>query len=139
MNIADCTDRFKDDNTHAVVLTDNKGLITFCNDCWLNLCGYTRDEVMNKTNKFLQGTLTEKSITEQIGRDLRYGLDVDTVVTNYKKNGLPFKNHLSITRLDDGFLAEIRDLGKCDYELDYDNAINKRHGITNHQMIELLV
>ena len=139
MNQEECIRLFNDDKNRAIVLTDKHGIITYCNDCWLELCGFTCEEVNNKTNKILQGLLTERDISQQIGRDISYGLDVDTYITNYKKNGMPFKNHLTISKIDDGFIAEIRDVGKCDYEIDYDKAMNKRLCIVNKQMVQVLV
>lgn len=138
MSIQDYIALYENDILHAIVLTDNIGKITYCNDTWLKMCGFTMDDVMGRTNNILQGFLTEKEIVNELDREVRYGLDVEKVVTNYKKDGSPFKNHVTIKKIEDGFLAEIRDLGKCDYELSYDAAINKRLGL-NQEMVTLMV
>ena len=48
---------------------------------------------------------------------------VDVVVTNFKKNGTPFKNNLLISPLEDGFMAEITDLGISDYEKQFNRRL----------------
>ena len=91
MNIRDCTNLYKDNQKRGIILTDKIGVITFCNERWLELCGFTREEVIGKTNKILQGVLTETTLVKEIALDVKSGVDVDTFITNYKKN----KNDIS--------------------------------------------
>tara|TARA_X000001036_G_scaffold381646_1_gene373820 strand:- start:1733 stop:2110 length:378 start_codon:yes stop_codon:yes gene_type:complete len=112
-----------ENSPRSIVLTDFRGNIVDCNNSWLKLCGYRREEVINRSNSILQGPLTEREIVEEIERAISRKETVDVVVTNFKKNGAPFKNNLLISPLEDGFMAEITDLGISDYEKQFNRRL----------------
>ena len=95
------------DDVRSIVLTDRCGKIVYCNASWSLMCGFTLEEVIGKTNAVLQGPLTERYKTEFIKNSLRRGEPFSTTITNYKKNGWPFKNLLTVSPLEDGFCAEV--------------------------------
>lgn len=102
-----------------IILTDKCGKIVYCNDAWSKTCGYSINDVLGKTNGVLQGPLTERDEIDFINKSLKCRMIFSTTLTNYKKDGSPFKNLLYIETLSDGFLAEVQDLGHCDYTLQY--------------------
>ena len=111
------------DSDKNMVYTDFDGYIIDCNNSWLETCGFRREDVINKKNSILQGILTESDVVEEINRGVKMRNVVDVIVTNFKKNGMPFKNRLTITPLADGFLAEVEDMGPSDYEIEYNKRI----------------
>ena len=112
------------DSSRNMLYTDFEGRIIDCNESWLRTCGFEKDEVINKKNSILQGPLTERDAVEEINFGIRMRCPVEVIVTNFKKNGYPFKNRLTITPLEFGFLAEIEDLGISDYEVEYYRRVN---------------
>ena len=111
------------DSVKNLVYTDFDGYIIDCNNSWLETCGFSREEVINKKNSILQGILTESDVVEEINRGVKARKEVDVIVTNFKKNGMPFKNKLTIIPVSDGFLAEVEDMGPSDYEVEYNRRI----------------
>ena len=114
------------DSDKNIIYTDFDGYIIDCNNSWLETCGFRRDEVINKKNSILQGILTERDTVDEINREVKKRNPVDVIVTNFKKSGVPFKNRLQITPVNDGFFAEIQDMGPSDYELEYNRSILRR-------------
>ena len=106
-----------------IIITKRDGTIIECNDAWLKTCGYKREEVINKTNSILQGCLTEADRVREINAATRSGLGILIDVTNFKKDGVPFRNRLSITPHGEYFIAEIQDKGQSDYEISYRKRI----------------
>ena len=90
--------------------------LTFCNQGFSTLTGYDACEIIGRSCDFLQGPGTDPTTIRAIRDALDGGQDFSGIILNYRKNGEPFWNDLSITTLrnDDGgvshFLAVIRDI-----------------------------
>jgi PAS domain S-box-containing protein len=80
-------------------LTDNP--IVFASDGFLELTGYTREQVLGRNCRFLQGTDTNKETVEEIRKKLLYGEDVSVTILNYTADGTPFWNKQFIAALRD--------------------------------------
>ena len=117
------------DVNKGIIITDNLGKILFCNDKWLNLCGFSRDEAIGSTNKILQGPLTEESKKLEIENSIKAKVPINIDITNYKKDKTLFNNNLTINPVSCGFYAEIQDAGISNYEVAYNRAFNKRTSI----------
>ena len=76
--------------------------IVYCNDAFVKLTGYPREEILGRNCRFLQGPDTDKRVV----RDLREGIDqgeaVGTDLVNYRKDGTTFINSLVIVPIRDG-------------------------------------
>lgn len=81
--------------TIAEVRGEERPLI-FANEGFLGLTGYDRDEVLGRDCRFLQGPETEPDVVETVGRSLAAREDVQVTLLNYRKDGTPFWNRLSI-------------------------------------------
>jgi 2,3-bisphosphoglycerate-dependent phosphoglycerate mutase len=80
----------------ALVITDGQGVIVHSNDAWSALCGFTRDEVMGKTNAVLQGPLTNANDTDRLNEKLYTGLPSKGHAVNYRKSGVAFMNDFTV-------------------------------------------
>ena len=76
--------------------------ILYANRTFRRLTGYTLADVRGENLRLLQGPETDPGPVE----DLREGLDIWTPVTvelqNYRKDGTPFRNRVSLVPIDDG-------------------------------------
>ena len=70
--------------------------IIFVNKGFVNLTGYEADEVTGKNSRILQGHSTDPEVTEAIKQAITNEQSITVEIFNYKKNGEPFWNKLTI-------------------------------------------
>lgn len=80
-------------------LQDNP--IVYASDDFLTLTGYTREAVLGRNCRFLQGTDTDKSKVDKIRKAVAEGEDVSVCFINYTADGTAFWNQLFIAALRD--------------------------------------
>ncbi|RYX79384.1 PAS domain-containing protein [bacterium] len=83
-----------------VTITDNRlpdNPIVYCNAAFLELTEYTKEEVLGRNCRFLQGKHTDKQQIEQLAASIRNKQDSHTVLKNYTKSGRPFWNDLQVS------------------------------------------
>ena len=85
-------------------LPDNP--IVECNQPFLDLTGYARDEVIGRNCRFLRGPETEPWLIDKMREGIRAPRPVLVEIVNYRKNGTAFRNAVMIVPLfdDDGVL-----------------------------------
>jgi PAS domain S-box-containing protein len=66
--------------------------IIACNQPFIELTGYTKDEIVGRNCRFLSGPRTEPWLTERINKAVRDRKPVLVDILNYKKDGTPFRN-----------------------------------------------
>jgi PAS domain S-box-containing protein len=71
--------------------------IVLANQAFLDLTGYTAEEVLGRNCRFLQGPQTADAAIDEIRRGLAEGREVDVELVNYRKDGSTFINQLSIS------------------------------------------
>jgi PAS domain S-box-containing protein len=71
--------------------------IVLANQAFLDLTGYTAEEVLGRNCRFLQGPGTAAADIDAIRRGLSERRDVDVELVNYRKDGSTFINQLSIS------------------------------------------
>ncbi|MHA6719582.1 PAS domain-containing protein [Sphingomonas sp. RS6] len=71
-------------------LPDNP--IIDCNDAFIALTGYQRDEILGRNCRFLSGDKTEPWLSEALSAGVREKRPVMVEILNYKKDGTPFRN-----------------------------------------------
>lgn len=84
----------------AMLITDPRQAdnpIVFANNSFLNLTGYTRDEVIGRNCRFLQGPDSDADTIERIRAALRDRIDINVDILNYRKDGSSFWNALYIS------------------------------------------
>jgi PAS domain S-box-containing protein len=80
-------------------LPDNP--IVECNDAFVALTGYARDEIVGQNCRFLSGEKTEPWLTEMLRSGIRRRQPVMVEILNYKKNGAPFRNAVMVAPIFD--------------------------------------
>lgn len=78
--------------------------IIYANEGFCTLTGYTREEVEGRNCRFLQGPNTDPAATAELSRALREKKDCKVELLNYRKDGTPFWNHVSIAFIKDDAL-----------------------------------
>jgi PAS domain S-box-containing protein len=80
-------------------LPDNP--IVDCNLAFIELTGYSREEIIGRNCRFLVGTKTEKELTAQLTSGIAAKRPVMVEILNYKKNGTPFRNAVMVAPIFD--------------------------------------
>ncbi len=90
--------------TNGILITDATlpdRPITYCNAAFERMTGYTPAEILGHNCRFLQGTETNRAAIQQIRDLLKQDAPFQVMLLNYRKDGTPFWNELSITPLHD--------------------------------------
>lgn len=84
-------------------LPDNP--IVYASEGFYKLTGYTREQVLGRNCRFLQGPDTDPKAIDVIRTAVANGTDATTCLLNYKADGTPFWNQF--------FIAALRDSDNC--------------------------
>ena len=71
--------------------------LVYANDAFYRLTGYVPDEVLGHNCRFLQGPDSDSEALNAIRRAIRARGSVEVTLRNYRKDGTPFWNHLSLS------------------------------------------
>jgi PAS domain S-box-containing protein len=88
----------------AMVMTDPRHAdnpIVYANDAFLQLTGYSRDEVVGHNCRFLQGPDTDPATVDELRASLAAGEGAEVEILNYRKDGRQFWNALVISPVRD--------------------------------------
>lgn len=108
--------------TDGIPENENEYKIIFVNSAFTNMTGYSSEEIVGKTPKILQGPLTEPEALNEFRIALENRSSLKVTILNYKKNGEPFWNQISMNPMYDrsGKLAHYvtiaKDVTKQKYE-----------------------
>jgi PAS domain S-box-containing protein len=80
-------------------LPDNP--IVYATQGFLNLTGYSLDQVLGRNCRFLQGPETDPKAVEKIRRAIEEGSDMSVCLLNYRVDGTTFWNQFFISALRD--------------------------------------
>lgn len=87
----------KDQKNHIVITTAQRPFtITHVNSAWTSLCGFELGECKGKSLAILQGELTDMQKVKELCHISERGMPASVVLTNYAKDGRPFRNHLRV-------------------------------------------
>jgi diguanylate cyclase (GGDEF)-like protein/PAS domain S-box-containing protein len=89
----------------SVLITDpaqHDGAIIYANDAFTALSGYAREEVIGRNCRFLQGPDTDKQTCDDIRAAIAAGTSIQRSILNYRKDGTPFWNDVTIDPVRDG-------------------------------------
>ena len=125
----------------AAVISDPRqpdNPIIECNQPFIDLTGYSRDEIVGRNCRFLTGKDTEPHLSERLRSGIRRRQPTMVEILNYKKDGTPFRNAVMVAPIfdDDGELEYF--LGS-QVEVHEDTAlVNERRRSGAHAQVEEL-
>ena len=85
--------------SQGVVITGLNENIISVNEAFLEITGYARPEVLGKNCRFLRGSATDQESVSAIRHAITGRSRFDKTILNYRKDGTPFWNELTITPL----------------------------------------
>ena len=133
---------------NGIVIVDAKLAdmpIVYVNEAFERITGYSRSEVMGRNCRLLQGGETDPERVEQMRRAIAEQREVNVTLCNYRKNGTPFWNNLSLApvRNDDGMVTHyvgiLDDISeRKDYEarLSFQASHDTLTGLANRMLFE---
>ena len=83
-------------------LADTDFAMIYVNDGFLTMTGYSREEVLGRNCRMLQGADTDAAAVATLKRSAVEGVASQVVIRNYRKDGTAFWNALSLSPLTDG-------------------------------------
>jgi PAS domain S-box-containing protein len=97
-----------ENNPNGIVITNNEGMVLWCNTAYLNLSGYAFEEVVGHKLRLHQSIKQDETFYRRIWTDLFEGTIFCGNLTNRRKDGsfyereytiIPFRSDQSITHL----------------------------------------
>jgi len=76
-----------DSKRYIVSETDEKGKITFCNDYFIEVCGYTEEELIGKPHSMIRHPDMPKVVFKLLWETISQGKNINAVVKNLAKDG----------------------------------------------------
>lgn len=83
-----------------MVITDPRQAdnpIVFCNDSFLRLTGYEREEILGRNCRFLQGPATRRADAQKVREAIEQRESIEIDLLNYRKDGSTFWNALLVS------------------------------------------
>ncbi len=85
---------------HGIVMADARQPdlpMVYANSSFLAMTGYSEEEILGHNCPFLQDENTDPASIDRIRAGLRDQTEVNVVLRDHRKNGVPFWNHLRIS------------------------------------------
>ncbi len=76
-----------DPKRYIVSETDETGKITFCNDYFIEVCGYTQEELIGKAHNIIRHPDMPKIVFKLLWETISQGKNINAVVKNLAKDG----------------------------------------------------
>ena len=105
--------------------------IVACNEAFMQLTGYPKEEILGRNCRFLRGDRTEPEQTAMLREAVAQSRPAMVELINYKKDGTPFRNAVMIAPLFD-------EKGELAYFLGSQMAIDDS-GASRHEQARALV
>ncbi len=97
--------------SQGVLISDENRLITYANASFTYITGYTEDEMLGRNCSLLQGPGTDPDTIAEMRAAIHAGLPFDCEILNYRKDGTPFWNELSIAPIQNAIGGPLRFVG----------------------------
>lgn len=105
-------------SSNAIIITENSAdqPTIYVNPAFERITGYSAKEIIGRNCKMLQGDDTDQGDLDRIRRAITNGEQGTAVLLNYRKDGSPFWNELTIAPVEDDygkvthFVGEVRDI-----------------------------
>ncbi|KAF3891257.1 PAS domain-containing protein [Tolypothrix bouteillei VB521301] len=100
--------------SNGILITDPRQAdnpIIFCNAAFQTITGYSQKEALGQNCRFLQGPDTDPTTVKEIHDAVREERDCQVVIKNYRKDGTPFWNQLTVSPVRDALGQVIHFIG----------------------------
>ncbi|HSI47469.1 MAG TPA: PAS domain-containing protein [Ideonella sp.] len=87
--------------SQGVMITDAQSKVTYANAAFEAMSGYSAADMLGRSSGILQGPQTDAQVVRTIRRAVAAALPFHGELLNYRKDGQPFWNELSITPIFD--------------------------------------
>jgi diguanylate cyclase (GGDEF)-like protein/PAS domain S-box-containing protein len=134
--------------SNGILLTDHRQddhPIVYCNPAFERMTGYTRDEVLGKNPRFLQGGDDEQDELGKMRAAMGAGGDYRGVLKNYRKDGTLFWNQLRMSPVFDdsghlthyvGIQTDVTESYNLTQQLSYQATHDSLTGLVNRAEFE---
>ena len=105
--------------SQGVVIAGANQRILYCNQSFVDITGYTEDEIVGLYCSFLQGPDSDPETIKAMRQAIANGTSFSGEILNYRKSGTPFWNDLAITPVKDSqgrlsyYVAITRDISEA--------------------------
>jgi len=129
----------------SVVLTDAQRRVLYVNQSFQLMTGYAFEEIARRGLRALQGAETDIHELAIIDQALRDGQAYSGTILNYRRNGEPFWNHLSIVPVRDregrighyvGIQRDISAEKSLIVQLEYESRHDRLTGLANRRALD---
>ena len=134
--------------SNGILLTDHRRddhPIVYCNPAFERMTGYTRDEVLGRNPRFLQGGDDEQDELGKMRAAMGAGGDYRGVIKNYRKDGTLFWNQLRMSPVFDdsghlthyvGIQTDVTESYNLTQQLSYQATHDSLTGLVNRAEFE---
>jgi diguanylate cyclase (GGDEF)-like protein/PAS domain S-box-containing protein len=134
--------------SNGILITDHREddhPIVYCNPAFERMTGYTRDEVLGRNPRFLQGGDNEQDELGKVRAAMGAGGDYRGVLKNYRKDGTLFWNQLRMSPVFDetghlthyvGIQTDITESYNLTQQLSYQATHDSLTGLVNRAEFE---
>ncbi|KAF0812871.1 putative signaling protein [Andreprevotia sp. IGB-42] len=131
----------------AIAITDNldpQQPLIYVNQAFERITGYTRDQVLGRNCRFLQGDDHDQPGLLAIRRAVAQGIEGKAVLRNYRRDGSMFWNDLRVAPSFDGegnvshfvgVLSDISDIKRYQDELEHQNNFDTLTALPNRTLL----
>ncbi|WP_353651246.1 PAS domain-containing protein [Nakamurella sp. A5-74] len=116
--------------------------LVYTNKAFLELTGYDSSAVLGRNCRFLQGPDTDPAAVAELSEAVHAGREVCTVLLNYRRDGTPFWNEVTVTPVQDadgrishliGYQVDVTE--RVEHDAHVWKAVDARHLIGQAQGI----
>ena len=131
------------DNT--IMITDAEGGIEYVNNAFIELCGYTEEELIGKNARMLKSGHHDDQFYQRLWKNLREGKIFQDIFINKKKDGSTYHEEKTITPYCNSrdeikhFIAVGRDISdrlNSESQLSYSIHYDALTGLPNHRLFD---
>ncbi len=130
----------------GATVTDAKGFVLYANSAFFRITGFSPEEVIGKNLRLLQGSGTDPETVSRIGQAVRKAEEFHGQILNFKKDGTPFWNLMTISPIRDtsgavahfvGVQRDISEIRNLSDQLEYQAFHDLLTGLPNRRSLEI--